>query len=610
MDCKQQKLPGRFFSKLVMLAVLLASPTLQALGLGDISTSSYLGQPLQASIQIRSRAGIDEYDASQIRVRYLGEEEAGNLGIDLAGGYHSFQIKPVLNKERLSLELSSHEPVNEPFLNLLVELSWPTGKVYREYTMFLNPKVFSAQSVPQKARPSAIGRQQPAASPQQTTATIAGRVNIDYGKPSTIQPGSGAATSISPNLSSSQSGSGLVASELGYQVRSGDNLSKIAGRLVQGSNTSRHEMMQWLLANNPQAFIQGDKNRILAGARLALPERHTPVDSAKAEAGMQPSTKSTPTVGKPQVKTAASSRLPPERLTIVTPGVTSKSVPEVAAPEAARVARLRTQVASTNEMIDKLQRQNEMLQQRLEKIEKSQYIASLERLVQLKENEINTLRKKLDSSKQARAGELVSVPAAVDPASKPQAESGTGRRLWLILLVLVALVGACIFYYRWRSREHLEEQAATIAAEEGDTLQQNLDDMVDSQASFEAFTPQPEEDDGQMLAETREAFDIISDENNRSQRRPEEVVKRSIKDKVSSYTPRGVTEQDKDYHDQLDNLISEAIDMANRGEYEIAEAMLLAERTQQARIPTGDSGDIDSRLELALQFVAQRKKGK
>src|ERR1700751_5878138 len=41
------------------------------------------------------------------------------------------------------IKLKSNDPISDPFLTLLVEVNWARGKLVREYTMLLDPPVFT-----------------------------------------------------------------------------------------------------------------------------------------------------------------------------------------------------------------------------------------------------------------------------------------------------------------------------------------------------------------------------------------------------------------------------------------------------------------------------------
>ena len=140
---------GKFASKIRISAVAcLILPSLAwAAGLGKLSVLSTLGQPLKAEIEIVS----------------LQRGEGDTLGARLASGEAFRQANIELNQALLSVKfaverrtgghyvmtLTSGQPINEPFLDILVELNWANGRLVREYTFLLDPPEYAALRKPE-----------------------------------------------------------------------------------------------------------------------------------------------------------------------------------------------------------------------------------------------------------------------------------------------------------------------------------------------------------------------------------------------------------------------------------------------------------------------------
>jgi pilus assembly protein FimV len=141
---------GKVASKTCLTAVAsLILPSLAwAAGLGKLSVLSQLGQPLRAEIEIVS----------------LQRGEGDTLGARLAPGELFRQANIDLNPALLSMKfvvqrrpggqyvmtLTSGQPINEPFLDMLVELNWANGRLVREYTFLLDPPEYAG---PRKLEP-------------------------------------------------------------------------------------------------------------------------------------------------------------------------------------------------------------------------------------------------------------------------------------------------------------------------------------------------------------------------------------------------------------------------------------------------------------------------
>src|SRR5438067_8893876 len=234
----------------LVAGTLAITPTALALGLGRLTVDSALGQPLSARIELTS-ASRDELESLSAKIAdptlyrqnnltYQGVLARTRVVVEMAGG------NPVLR-------ISSSSPVSEPFLDLMVELNWASGRVVREYTFLLDPPGVAAPSV---AEPIAPARTNAARAP---TAPVASPR---------------AATSAAP--SASQSGGANQ-----YTVQSGDTLVKIAGQFKPGDVTL-DQMLVAFYNNNQSAFDEQNMNRLRRGAVMNVP---TSADASATEAG-------------------------------------------------------------------------------------------------------------------------------------------------------------------------------------------------------------------------------------------------------------------------------------------------------------------------------------
>src|SRR5258705_8831945 len=138
----------------IALAALLCVPLLaQSAGLGRLQVNSALGQPLRAEIEIVSLQAGEE-DSLQAR---LGSREAfQQAGIEMSSALVGLQFAIDKRGGRPVIRLSSSQPVNEPFVELLIELSWSTGRLVREYTFLLDPAEYKGP--PQDSAPAPAAR--------------------------------------------------------------------------------------------------------------------------------------------------------------------------------------------------------------------------------------------------------------------------------------------------------------------------------------------------------------------------------------------------------------------------------------------------------------------
>ena len=145
----------------LLAAVLLLTPwAAQAAGLGRLTILSALGQPLSAEVELIS---VQRDELSTLSARLASPEAFTQAGV---------QYNPALSGARLSIEkradgrpyirITSARPLNEPFIDLLIELSWAQGRLVREYTALIDPPADIAPPVATVVPPS-VAQAQPVA---------------------------------------------------------------------------------------------------------------------------------------------------------------------------------------------------------------------------------------------------------------------------------------------------------------------------------------------------------------------------------------------------------------------------------------------------------------
>jgi pilus assembly protein FimV len=137
-------------------AVLLAGGLLHAgqaaaLGLGEMSLNSFLNEPLDAEVTLLDTRDLTTDD---IRIRLAGVEDFDRLGVDrdyfLTSIEFSVSVDPATG--RGVIRLSTQEPVVEPFIDLIIEARWPSGRLLREYTVLVDPPAFREEMLTVSAR--------------------------------------------------------------------------------------------------------------------------------------------------------------------------------------------------------------------------------------------------------------------------------------------------------------------------------------------------------------------------------------------------------------------------------------------------------------------------
>ena len=121
----------------VALLGSLASPEVQALGLGRISVQSALGEALKAEIDILE---ISADEATSLKVGIASAEAFKAAGLEYTAAAVGVQISLQKRPDgRSYLRLSSTRPLTEPFVDLILEANWASGRIVRDYTMLIDP---------------------------------------------------------------------------------------------------------------------------------------------------------------------------------------------------------------------------------------------------------------------------------------------------------------------------------------------------------------------------------------------------------------------------------------------------------------------------------------
>lgn len=235
------------------MAMLLTSAfSAQGAGLGKLSVYSGIGQQLNAEVALSATAA----EMSSMTAKLASHEAFREAGIEYMSLLSDVRIN--LDKNAAGqpvLKLTTLRPISEPFLHFLVELSWTSGRMVREYTFLLDPP-----EMLQVAKPASVVAPSAPATKTLPPATTS------------VQPRPAAAA---PRQA--QAGTG------DYQVKQGDTLSKIA-RETRPESVTLDQMLVALFNGNQDAFADNNMNRLRAGKILRVPsaEEAGKVDPAEA----------------------------------------------------------------------------------------------------------------------------------------------------------------------------------------------------------------------------------------------------------------------------------------------------------------------------------------
>lgn len=224
----------------------LGATDTMALSLGRITVQSALGEPLRAEVDVPD---INAEEAASLKTSVARPEAFRAAGLEYNPAMASLQISLQRKPDgRAYIRISSDRTINDPFVDLILEASWASGRIVRDYTMLFDPPSLRqlAPPVPTAAQISpAPGRTAAPAIPKSTA-------------PQATAAPAKAAGGDRPEGNNQLS------------VKKGDTASKIASA-VKTSSVSLDQMLVALLRANPDAFTSGNINRLKAGAVINVP---------------------------------------------------------------------------------------------------------------------------------------------------------------------------------------------------------------------------------------------------------------------------------------------------------------------------------------------------
>lgn len=400
------------------LAVSVALGTLHlpvyALGLGELSSKSTLNQNFRGDIALLS---VGDEELAAVRVRLADAESFARAGLERPFYLSLLKFEPELTDAgKAVIRVSSDFPIREPFLNFLIEVNWPNGRLLREYTVLLDP-------------PTTTGRRPPAVTPAAKAAPA-----VAQPAPPPARPAVARTPSPAPAPSVTVGGG---ASEYG-PVQANDTAWSIA-KQVRPQGVSMEQMMMALLAANPEAFIDDNINRLRRGRILRVPSlaEIQQLDRAQARAAYRAQQDQWLARREERLRAAAASQTEPtsadgtpeaesDKLRIATArpegqGEAGAGDDDASAPAPSdlrdRLLVARENAETSRQEAETLRGQVDDLQARLE---------NMQRLLVLKDEQLAQLQDRVANAPAEEAQPTVA-EAPAEPAAEPQAAPEAGE---------------------------------------------------------------------------------------------------------------------------------------------------------------------------------------
>ena len=225
------------YRSLVFAGAALQIGLAHGIGLGGIHVQSSLGTPLRANIEVSSS---DLFSESDFKVKLANRNTYQQLGARYEASHGSIKFDVVDDGQggwRVNLQTS--QSMVEPFLDIVIELSWVNGSVSRRYNLLLDPPGYWNRA--SQEQPNPLVAERPVLSkPLKNSNRLALTAKTDY-----------SFTHL-------------------YRVQSGDSLWSISSQ-IDLPNRTLSDKMDIIYQSNSHAFVSNDRNRLKLGVDLSLP---------------------------------------------------------------------------------------------------------------------------------------------------------------------------------------------------------------------------------------------------------------------------------------------------------------------------------------------------
>lgn len=400
-----------------------------ALGLGEIKLNSALSEPLNAEIEL---VQVRELTATEILPTLATLEDFRAAGVERSQMLGDLKFDVVVgDRGRSYIKVTSRKPIKEPFLNFLVEVNWPAGRLLREYTMLLDPPLYSGK----KAEPVRQAQAALASTPARTAAPAPRPTPTAQAAPASRAP----APAAQPYRPEPAGGADS------HTIGSNDSLWSIAQKLRPSNSVTMQQTMIALQRHNPDAFIDGNINLLRRGAVLRAPSEAEAKEVTSREAielvaeqnrlwrdrvagkksSARPEARQVDASGRtPETAPAPVEPSEAGRLKLLSGTATGTAESGQGGSEGGK-GELRNKLALAEENIDKFKLENDDLKVKMSDLQTQ--IQTSEKVISLKDQQIATLQAKLAEMErqQAAAAEAAgkAVPVPQIPAEAAPAEA-------------------------------------------------------------------------------------------------------------------------------------------------------------------------------------------
>ena len=428
-------------------------------GLGKLNVMSGLGEPLKADIEL---IAVTPEELSSITAAIASEEAYATQGIEKPASHNTIKVNIAKNANGAPiLKLQSAQPISEPFLDMLIQVDWASGRLLREYTVLLDPPGYTGEIDAGSTSQAPIVKTPVVKTPmdkepmdksrdsEQIMQNSTSSGDVISGKAAVPRPlKKSKKRAISAPIDEVMPSGDATGAE--YVTNRGDTLAKIA-RDMKPDGISLEQMLVGLYQTNPDAFQGKNMNRLKVGQIIRPPSeealsaltRKTASKEVKVHtanwnayrnklAGIVADSVPVDTESKTQsaggkIKTAAEDRS--------TPSATgAKDVVKLSAGDAAaskasteNVKSLQDKVSALQEEATAREKSVKEAQDRTASLEKQ--IADMQKLLALKNGAMSDLQKQAEAQTAAENAKIAEQKSVEAVPIKPEAEKPVDKAM-------------------------------------------------------------------------------------------------------------------------------------------------------------------------------------
>ncbi len=245
--------------------------SIHAAGLGRLDVSSSLGEPLKAQIELLL---VSPDELASLVAAIAPEDAYATQGIPHLAIHNSIKVELAKNAAGLPmLKLISNQPITDPYLDILIQVDWASGRLQREYTVLLDPPGY--QATVDIADAPLTEPLQSAASANTSSVTEPARPTV--GSQSSVKKIRKSREPVEQDSLADGSDTRVI------KTKPGDTLSSVAKEL-QVEGVSLDQMLIGLYENNQEAFFSGNMNRLKVGRIIKAPTKDSLIAISPQEA--------------------------------------------------------------------------------------------------------------------------------------------------------------------------------------------------------------------------------------------------------------------------------------------------------------------------------------